>query len=59
MKTVTVIYKSGAKVRIKCESFKLTYNPADGLRSATWVKAKPEPLFIGLDDIAAIYEGKA
>lgn len=59
MTTVTIIYKSGAKVEIECEVFKARMSELGELMSVTWGSAKPRPLYIGVSEIAAIFEGKA
>lgn len=58
MKTVTVIYKSGAKVQIKCKSFGVKKN-GSSLREVEWESPKPRPMLFGIDEVAAIYEGEA
>ena len=55
---ITIIYKSGAKVHLKVDSFRITKSGGE-LHSAEWDKADPRPLLLGVDEIAAIYEGKA
>ena len=53
--TVRVIYKSGAQVDIKCDSFTVTR--VDGaIEKVRWVNAKPTPLHVGVEEIAAVYE---
>lgn len=55
MPKVLVIYKSGARIQIKCAKF--VVQRRDGrIERVTWNSAKPAPLHIGVDDIAAIYE---
>ncbi len=59
---ITVVYKSGAKVTFDCEKIKVTHGLDGDVRSMTWEQkkeAKVKPLFIGLNDIAAVYEGIA
>ena len=55
---ITVLYKSGAKVTIKCESF-TCFRRGGELTKIEWDSPQPKPLFIGVDNIAAVYEGKA
>lgn len=55
MTTVTIIYKSGAKVHLQVESMGVT---RFGTAEVTWKDAKPKPLLMGVDEIAAIFEGK-
>lgn len=52
---VRVIYKSGADQIIKCDSFKVTML-GGAISKLTWENAKPRPLFIGVDDVAAVYD---
>jgi hypothetical protein len=58
MATVTIIYKSGAKVRVKVDKLTVRKNGSD-LKAVDWTSAKPNPLLLGLGEIAAIFEGKA
>lgn len=53
---ITIIYKSGVKIHAKADKFTVTsYN--DGGASYEWEGLEPNPLRIGADDIAAVYEG--
>ena len=52
---VRVVYKSGYVQDFTCKNFKLTHSGGD-LHSVTWEDAKPRPMHIGIDDIAAIWE---
>ena len=58
MSVVTVIYKSGVKIQIECQSFEVRKIGGE-LQRVIWDSPKPKPLFFGIDDVAAIYEGKA
>jgi hypothetical protein len=58
MTTVTIIYKSGAKVHLEVKELSITKG-VNGLKEITWEEADPRPLFIGIDEVAAIYEGEA
>ncbi len=51
---VLVIYKSGARVEFKCSEFSIKVG--GGTRSATWKDAKPNPLFLNVDDIESVWE---
>jgi hypothetical protein len=51
---VLVVYKSGAQVKFKCSEF--TIDIKAGTRSVTWKDAKPNPLMIGVDEIAAVWD---
>ena len=57
MSTFTIIYKSGAKVQVTAEKLKLT-RYANGRKELEWESLKPHALLVGVDDIAAIWEGK-
>lgn len=56
MSTVRIIYKSGAVQDVECENFTVLFSPAKGLTRIEWENARPRPLFLGIDDIAAVYE---
>ena len=54
---VIVVYKSGAKIKVRCKSFTVTRDPiAREVREVTWIKAKPKPLLAGIDEIAAVWQ---
>lgn len=54
---VTVVYKSGAMIDLTCESLKVTVGRVENdLREVSWVDASPRPLYMGLDQVAAIWE---
>lgn len=58
MKTVTIIYKSGAKVQLSVQKFTVKRD-SEGLRTVEWeISRGAKPLYIGVDEIAAVYEGK-
>lgn len=52
---VRIIYKSGVVQDVKCDDFKVSLGNG-GLSRVTWDNAKPRPLYIGVDEIAAVYE---
>lgn len=56
-KTITIIYKSGAKVTLKCKTFTCSFRNG-ALLEVTWEDPKPRPMFFGVDSVEAIYEGK-
>lgn len=57
-KTVTIVYKSGVKVHLRCKSFTVT-RYASGNRGFDWDgMVGVKPLLLGADDIAAVFEGK-
>lgn len=53
---VRVIYKSGYAIDLECERFVCEHNSQGKLSKLTWHNARPDPLFIGVDEVAAIYE---
>lgn len=55
--TLTVLYKSGNKIRIKVENMTVT-RTASGDLSVAWEGLEPHPLLFGVDDVEAIWEGK-
>lgn len=54
---LTIIYKSGAVVHARAREFNLTKNAHT--TEMNWVRMSPRPLMIGVDEIAAVYEGHA
>lgn len=56
--TVTVIYKSGQKVRVKVNSMSITRNPSSGQTSVKWDGIEPRPLLFGIDEVESVWEGK-
>lgn len=56
--TVTIIYKSGAKVHVECDSFTATRGISVGLKEVKWEKIRPNPLYFGVDNVESIWEGK-
>lgn len=55
---IRIIYKSGAEQVIRCDNFKVTMRGGQ-ISKLTWENAKPRPLFIGVDDVAAVYDLKS
>lgn len=52
---VRIIYKSGATIDVRCTSF--TVRRAGGLiASVEWEDAKPKPMYLGVDDVAAVWQ---
>ena len=49
-----VVYKSGAIVKLRCAEFTVNYAGAE-ITKLLWVNARPEPLFIGVGGVAAVY----
>ena len=56
MNRIRVIYKSGAIVDCVCEDFAVTKDALGELRKVEWTDAKPRAMFLGLDDVAAIWD---
>jgi hypothetical protein len=54
----TILYRSGAKVTVKAEGLKVQKRGSEVL-SVTWDKISPRPYVLGVDDIVAIFEGRA
>lgn len=54
--TIIIVFKSGAKVQVRCSDWKLTKNQAEKITSLTLTGPAPRNLFIALDEIAAIFE---
>jgi hypothetical protein len=52
---VTIIYKSGATIDMTCDNV-IVRKRASEIVEIEWVAARPRPLHIGLDDIAAVWE---
>lgn len=57
-KTVTIIYKSGQKVRVKVDKMTITRNTATGSVSVKWEGIQPNPLLFGIDEVESVWEGK-
>ena len=58
--TVTIIYKSGAKVHFKCKNFTCR-KQGSTLLEANWDgirKNDPRPLLFGVEEVAAVWDGK-
>lgn len=55
---VRVIYKSGATIDVACVNFKTKRNAFNELSGVEWEGASPDALFIGVDDIAAVWKVK-
>lgn len=51
---VKVIYKSGYVQYVRCTKFSLTKGGT--LNSVEWEDAWPEPLVLGVDNVAGVYE---
>lgn len=56
MSAVRIIYKSGAQIDINCDSFTTTSNVLGVLTRLEWENARPKPQFLGIDEVAAIWE---
>jgi hypothetical protein len=56
---VTIVYKSGAKVKLRCKSFSVSRSTLDGqVTKLAWDDARPRPLEAGIDEIAAVWSRK-
>ncbi len=56
----TIIYKSGVKVHVSAEDLQISYYTPRGEMAITRFSYKsmvPQPLYSGIEDIAAIWEG--
>jgi len=53
---IKIIYKSGATQVLNCTAFRVTRAAEGGITAVSWENAKPAPLVIGVDEIAAVYE---
>ena len=47
---VLIIYKSGAQIEFQCSEFSIKNNVY------RWADARPNPLLLGVDEIAAVYD---
>ena len=52
---LTVIYKSGAKMDLTCDSFEVRMRGAEVVE-VLWEKPRPRPMFFGVDNVEAIYQ---
>lgn len=57
MTTLTILYKSGQKVRVRVKTFSVK-RYADGRVEFSWDGINPKPLLLGADEIEAVWEGK-
>ena len=53
---LTILYKSGAKVHVRADNFEVK-KQGGTLTETNWVNLKPRPLYFGVDEVAAIYQG--
>jgi hypothetical protein len=53
---VTIVYKSGAKVVVTCKNFTVRKRGGE-IVEVQWEKPDPRPLHIGVDEIAAVWDG--
>jgi hypothetical protein len=56
-KTFTIVYKSGAKVQVRAKSMTVK-RYTTGRIEIEWGEMHPRPMLLGVDEIAAIFEGK-
>lgn len=53
---VTILYRNGTVLRARCRSFTVKQSPFDGsMTGLEWKDMQPEPLRIGVDDVAAVW----
>ncbi len=56
---VTILYKNGARVRLRCKSFTVAHSRLDGsVQRLEWEDAYPRPLMAGIDEVAAVFSRK-
>ena len=56
-KQYTIIYKSGTKVHVRAKSMTVK-KYRDGHMEVEWDSMSPKSLLLGVDEIAAVFEGK-
>lgn len=54
---VRVIYKSGATIDVRCNGFKVR-TKGGRITELEWSDLTPNPLHVGVDDIAAVWQVK-
>ena len=54
---VRIVYKSGYVQDITCESFEVKW-VGGTLTEVNWVDAKPDPLFVGVNNIESVWVKK-
>ncbi len=52
---VRIQYKSGIVVDVKCTSFTVKFRDGE-ISSIEWTNLSPVPLYIGVDNIEAVWE---
>lgn len=53
---VTIIYKSGAKITLRCKSFSVSSSRLDGsITKLEWDDSVPRPLDAGVADVVAVW----
>jgi hypothetical protein len=57
MKRYTIIYKSGAKVRVRADNLEVI-RFGNGRIKISWDKIRPRAFLVGVDDIAAVWPGR-
>ncbi len=55
MNDIKIIYKSGATIDIVCDDITVSKRGST-LAKLEWENTHPRPLFVGIDDIAAIWD---
>ena len=56
--TYTIVYKSGAKVVVRATKLVVYYRGGE-ITKLEWKDMTPDPLWLGVADIAAVFEGHA
>jgi hypothetical protein len=55
---VTIVYKSGATMTLRCQSFTVKLSRLDGeITALEWKRALPQPLCAGVEEVAAVFSG--
>ena len=53
---VRIVYKSGVVQDVRCKEFTVRWNQVDGIHTVKWEGCEPHPMYLGVDEIAAIYK---
>lgn len=55
-KKVTVVYRNGARIDLRCRSFSVSISRLTSeITKVTWEGARPRPLHAGVDQIVAVW----
>ena len=55
-KRFTIIYKNGTKIHAKAKDFNITRKGSE-ITTVNWDKMIPNPVFLNVDEILAVYDG--